>query len=389
MTRTNKYKTKHFLWLLLIPVLLLCFSILSCGQDSLFFDISNEPEPKDPRIPGSPTNIVVIRNQLFVGSRMGGGISRYASAGGNMEWHNIPTPGGSLGDIATDGEYLYALLFPTGNPLNASLIRRYNVDTNIWDLQLSIATHSIQTIFGAEGVLFAGAMLNDDHQNFSLLYLDPNTFSLTVMRSNTTLLTGAAMDRTGNIYLATAGCGIFRYSNGTIETQPESGTENANISGIISTGSTIVGVSSDGIVYCQDAAGIFLRFSTGINFTGALSLWANRANQWRPTLLLMGIRSMGSSLNQGYREMELDRNGFPILAIRVPGDESPSSVTSRARYAASIGIHPVETILQIPDGTVLNYGAFTGDPNWEPPIFAGTSRSGLWSFRNGEWNAED
>jgi hypothetical protein len=107
---------------------------------------------------------------------------------------------------------------------------------------------------------------------------------------------------------------------------------------------------------------------------------------------LAGIRGRGSSIVNGYREIVLDRDGFPTGTVRMPGDETPSSVRNRARYTASIGRHPVEAIMQIPDtsrGGPLDYSVFTSDPDWEPPIFASTSRSGLWSYRNGLWNAEE
>jgi hypothetical protein len=123
-----------------------------------------------------------------------------------------------------------------------------------------------------------------------------------------------------------------------------------------------------------------------------MSLWADRDNQWRQSLLLVGIRSRGTSIVNGYREIVLDQNGNPTTTIRIPGEETPSSVRSRARYTASIGLHPVEAILQLPDissGGPLDYRAYTSDPDWEPPIFAATSRNGLWSYRNGTWNAEE
>jgi len=375
----------------LIPVIFLSFIITSCGQHSIFYDISHEPEPRSPLISGSPTNMVLVDNALFVGSRMGNRIFRYSGPGGRPVWNTIPAPGGSIGDIATDGTNLYALVFPGGNPLTSSVIKRFNIAQNVWDTEYTVSLFSIQTIFGVDGKIFAGAMFRQDHLNYAIFSLDPSSPTLTLMMNNTSLLTGAA-GSSGGVFLSTAGGGIFRYSGGSLETRPVSGSERANIAGIIDTGESVVAVSSDGTVYFLTAQGFFSSFSTRLTFTGALSTWGDRNNQWRPTLLLAGIRGRGTSIVNGYREIVLDRSGIPSQIIRVPGDESPSSVRNRARYSASIGQHPVETILQLPDvsrGGPVNYGIFTADPDWEPPIFASTSRSGLWSLRNGVWNAEE
>jgi hypothetical protein len=122
-----------------------------------------------------------------------------------------------------------------------------------------------------------------------------------------------------------------------------------------------------------------------------MSVWLDRNNQWKPALLLLGIRGRGTSLNHGYREMVLD-NGKPTFIIKSPGDDSPTSVVNKAKYDASIGTHPVESIIQLPDanmGGPLYYRDFTDDPGWVPPIFSSLAKNGLWSYRKGEWNAED
>jgi len=391
MILKSKSKGKASLRFLLVALLFYSFIILSCAQDSIFFDISHEPEPRSPLITGTPTNMVLVRNELFVGSRMSNKIFRFGGAGGSPEWSSIQQIGGSLGDLASDGQYLYALVFPDGNPLSSSVIRRFNTAQNVWDEEYSMAAFSIQTIHGAGGRLFAGAMLRADRQNFAILYLAPASSSLTVIKNNTFLLTGA-VSAGGGTFLSTAGAGIFRYSGGSVETRPVSGTEDANIAGIIETERSVVAVSSNGTIYSLTTQGIFSSFSTRLTFTGALSTWGSRENNWRPSLLLAGIRGRGTSRVNGYREIVLDMNGLATNIIRTPGDDSHSSVRHRARYTASIGLHPVEAIMQLPDaarGGPLNYSAFLSDPDWEPPIFATTSRNGLWSYRNRSWNAEE
>lgn len=392
-TQEKKLKTKVPLPFLLIALTLFAFVVVSCTQDSIFYDISNEPEPKEPIIPGSPTNMVVVNNQVFVGTRMGTNIHRYGNTDGVFGWTSIPLAGGSLGDIATDGKDLFVLAFPSGNPRNQSAIRRYNLETGVWEESLSLTEYSIQTLYGAGGKIFAGAQFKPDYENNAILYFDPDTISLTIAKYDTSLLSGAATDSAGNIYLATQGSGIFRYIDGSALSEPEYGTEGGIVTGIMEINGQVIAVTSDGTVYTLATPGNFFSFSTSLMFTGAMCVWTDRESQWKPSLLLMGIRNRGSSLTQGYREMVIDQStGRPIQTIKMPGDDSPTSVKNKAKYTAGIGTHPIQAILQIPDvsrGGPLDYRAFSGDPEWEPPIFAATSRDGLWAYRNGEWNAEE
>jgi len=382
-TRTNKF------WFLLIAFILI---LASCNQDSIFYDISNEPEPKDPLIDGSPTNIVVLKNRMFVGTRMSNKIYYYASSDATLSWKTIVLPTGYLGQLATDGEDLYVLIFHNRDPLKSSMVRRYNINTNIWDMSYTVSGYSIQTIFGTGNKIFIGGQYQGNRQNFAILLLEQESNSFTVIKYGTSLLKGAAQNPSGTIYLATAGSGIYTFNESSLDTSPVRGTDMANLNGIINVGSYIVAVSADGTIYSDTSnSGRFRNANVGVNFTGAMCVWLDRKNQWRPSLLLLGIRGGGTSLTHGYREMVLD-NGKPTFNIKSPGDDSPTSVVNKAKYAASIGTHPVEFIMQIPDassGGPLFYHNFTGDPNWEPPILASTAKSGLWSYRKGEWNAEE
>jgi len=337
--------------------------------------------------------MVLANNELFVGNRMGNSIFRYRNVGGRTEWSAIPVPGGgALGDIATDDRNIYALIFPNGDPLRSSVIRRFIPATNTWGPVVTMQMYSIQSIFGVNGAIFAGAMSLTDHEDFAILRFNHHANILSSLKSNTSLLTGAITDAGGNVFLATAGSGIFRYNHGFIETSPVTGTANGNIAGLIGVGNSVVAVSSDGTIFFRTMAGTFETFNAGVSFTGAMGLWGHRANQWRPSLLLLGIRGRGASRNQGYREMVLDVSGNPTLTLRIPGDADVSSVGSRPRYSASIGQLPVEAIIQLPDisrGGPLDFSPFLSDPEWQPPIFAATSRSGLWSYRDGSWNAEE
>ena len=368
---------------------LIGITALSCAQDSIFYDISNEPEPRRPLITGSPTNMVVVRNQVFVGVRMSNRIYRFAASGAEQAWTYFNLPGGSLGELATDGNYLYALVFPDGNPLSSSVISRYNFNSAGWDQNISSDDYSIQTVYGAGGYIFAGGQSKTNYQHFAVMYVDQAASSLSVAIDQTSLLRGAATHPDGSVFLATLGSGIFRFSNGAIN-GPLNGTSRANITGIIETGGVIVAVSSEGGLYTGSSAG-FENVSAGVNFTGAMSLWYDPQAQYRPSLLLLGIRGRSVSRTHGYREMLL-QNEMPTLEIRVPGNDTPTSVKSNSKYAASLGIHPVESIIQLPDitrGGPIDYRVFSGNPEWEPPIFATTAKDGLWSYRDGEWNEEE
>ena len=375
----------------MLSVILLGLFSLSCKQDSIFYDISIEPEPRRALIPGSPTDMVVLKNQLFVGARMGNRIYRYSSTNGVPAWGYIVLPEGTLGDLATDGEYLYVLIFRGGDPLSSSVIKRLNLGDWSWDKDVSIDGYSIQTLYGVQGHIFAGGQQNSNRQNFVIMYHNPLGDYLAVSVTRVSLLTGAARLSDGTVYLSTLGNGIYTFIRGATY-GPINGTTGASIAGIIETGGLIVGVSSDGGIYSGSSNG-FSRVSTGVNYTGAMALWYDPENQSVPSLLLMGIRGRGVSRTHGYRELPLI-DGLPAaeIQIRIPGSDSLSSVSNEAKYTASIGVHPVETILQIPDvsrGGPIDYRVFSGNPAWKPPIFAGTSKNGLWAYRDGEWNTEE
>ncbi|MCL2070574.1 MAG: hypothetical protein FWH19_06285 [Treponema sp.] len=367
--------------LLLISVLFI-LPVLSCAQDSIFFDISNEPEPKDPLIPGTVTNMAVVRDRLYVAARMGNRIYCYSRG----TWSMISQPGGAIGDLVSDGRELYALVFPSGDPLRTSVIRRYNSGSNSWDIGVSAYNYNIQSIFNAGGDIFAGGQHLQDYQYFSILHLQGSQ-TLVPIAFNTSILTGAARSG-GDVYFATAGNGILISRGGDVSSVPAAGTAGASINGIIETGGVIVAVGSNGGIYTLASPGSFNSFTVGVHFTGAMSVWREfTGGSWRPSLLLLGTRGQGSSLTHGYRELLLDPNsGRPTHILRGPGEASPSSVQNRPRYTASIGVHPVEAIIQLPEEVM---GAYFPSPEWEPVIFASTSRSGLWSYRDGQWNAEE
>ena len=125
---------------------------------------------------------------------------------------------------------------------------------------------------------------------------------------------------------------------------------------------------------------------------------------WIPRLLLVGVRTNSHNVN-GYREIVLLPDGsgnvdtfHPPPLLNLPGNLDFSSVTSNSIYRASIGTRSVRFIQQVPNlgGTFYpNPTAMTGEGSefygWQPPIFASTSRDGLWvyDFRGDRWNADN
>jgi len=386
-TRINRIKIPLIAFIFSLS----CFFLFSCNQDSIFYDISNEPEPKDPLVNGSPTNIVAVKNRLYVGTRFSNKIYCYANYDGVLGWDTITLPSGYLGQLATDGDSLYVLIFQNRDPLKSSTIRRYNVSSGSWEVSYPpISGYSIQTIYGTGNKIFAGGQYQNNRKNFAIIFLERASDSLNVIRYGTSLLKGVAQSASGTVYLATAGSGLFAFNESTLDTTIVSGTEKANLNGIMNVGGNIVAVGADGTVY-SDIGGRFNNVNAGVSFTGAMCVWLDRKNQWRPSLLLLGIRGKGTSLTHGYREMLLE-NGRPTFNIKSPGDDSPTSIVNKAKYDAGIGTHPIESIYQVPDfssGGPFYYRDFTDDPTWEPPIFASTSKNGLWVYRKGEWNAEE
>lgn len=364
-------------------ILLAGFIFLSCGQDPIFYQISNEPEAKDPLIAGNPTNIVVSGTSLFAAARQGKKVYCYTGD----RWQHHSTPGGAIGELASDGTDLYALIFPNREPLKASKIMKYGASG--WQdvpKDSSAEAYSIQTIYGAEGEVFAGASIGGA---YSILHIDAGT--LIEIKTGTSMLKGVAYDGTADHYLATMGSGIYKFTSGAINAAPETGTEGANMVGILNTGGNIVAVSSDGSVYSRSAGTFTAIQSAGPNFTGAMSIWNQYdsvGDSWAPALLLLGIRGSGSSLTHGYREMTLTA-GIPEVGIRSPGDSSPTSIANKSKYTASLGKHPVEAIIQVPQIIPIYPADMTTNPSWMPPIFASTAKNGLWSYRNGVWNAEE
>ena len=406
MKRSIPLHARKFLVLAILSALI----VFSCAQDSIFFYVTNELEPKDPIIPGSPTNMVIVDNKVYVGTFQGREVWVYDDTSGGEKWSRIKRPGGSIGGlaVANDGieDFLYALVFPNREPLETSAIKKYDSVLEDWtDTYEAPPGYSIQSVFGAGGKIFAGAQLKSNYQSYAVLFLDPEAVSpsLDIVKTETSFLRGAAAAGPGgDIYLATNGSGILKFDIAALpDPISQTAVVSGNIAGIIETGGIITAVSSGGTVYYYDPAAemLYEYYSTSFNFTGAICIWKQYdpdiplpADKWKPSLLLLGVYGERSSTTHGYREILLNEEAKPTGVLRKTGNDIPSSVKmeNEAKYNANLGTHPVEHIIQIPEG-VMDYPDMEMAENegWEPLMFASTSREGLWSYRDGVWNAEE
>lgn len=342
----------------------------ACKQSPIFYEISLEVEPVDPRIEGSPTNIVQKGDLLYVASKFGGAIYKYE----NSEWSVLPQAPGEIIELAATNDALYAL---TGSPGSLSL-KFLSDNSETWS-PIDTTGYNIQSIYGAEDYLFAGTTSTS---SYSILYVKDGE-ELESLESETSLLKGAVY--AGNTYyLATNGSGILT------TTDPSSGTLQAaevsdhnDIMGIIQVVDKIVAVSRDGyILYSNDGAFTAVKASNVTYFTGALATWKSKPADTTPSLLLLGIQGGSVSTVHGYREIVLNDDGtISNISLNSPGENTPSSVSGGDdqynQYVVTIGKQPLSSIIQAPDGI----------------LFAATAKDGLWSYkeRNGKsvWNAED
>ncbi|MDR0563266.1 MAG: hypothetical protein LBG73_11350 [Spirochaetaceae bacterium] len=350
-------------------ILLMGILALSCKQNAIFYAISQEVEPVDPKIAGMPTNIVKLGDIVYVASRFSGKILKYSGGA----WSDLDQqPGGKILELAATANNLYAL---AGDP-GSAVVSRY--DGAAW--QTLTADGNLQVIYAAEEYVFAGAMSGS---SFDILYAKDDENSLTSLKTGTKLLKGAAF-LNDVYYLATSGDGILTFRDGSIQDDPVGikDKESAKIivTGIITVKDTVVAVSRGDILY-GPVDGKFTAASGGVVFTGGLGLWEN--DDASVKLLLLGIQGGSSSTSHGYREIVLNADGTLITTLNAdgtsttnttlnnPGGEK-STITNVDKYNSSLRRHPVIGFLQAPDKI----------------LFASTTKDGLWAYRNEVWNAE-
>jgi hypothetical protein len=369
---------------LLFFLLLIC-TLISCDQDSIFADIAVEPEYKDPKINGSSTNLVVYDDgdgdTMYVATIGSGTIHTYKA--GN--WGSLSSPAGAVIGLAATSGYLYALVGDI-NRVDNSLHRYNGPDSDPKWTQIKGSTGSLQSIWGANDTLFAGAM---DGTAWKVYSVTDTGAALSEAISDSGMLNGAAHDGT-DYYIATSN-GI--YKGASIVTGSE-----GIVTGILNVNDVITAVvrytnPSDKKVQGKILTYNGSRFNTisngGPAYTGAMCVWKKYDESGNATdkLLLLGIES-SENYDSGYRELTLGNDGKPKTSNQEavpPGGESSSiKPDDKSRYDASLARYNVYHILQVPEDV---------DPvptGSQPLVFASTTKNGVWVLnRAGEWNAQD
>jgi hypothetical protein len=360
---------------------------LCACKDPVFYAISQEVKPVDPLISGVPTNFAVFNKYMYVAA----GKTIYAYNGSwNGERHR---PGGNVLQIASTGEYLYALCSTDQNDDKPMVIRRLDGNSSWSQLGGILGNYSkIHNIFAAGGILFilATSSVTDNNIYYSIIYIDddnPDVINLLNAENpgNAGELTGAAYN--GAYYLSTFDRGVYKIDD--INNGVSLIASNINFTGIINLeddNGTILLISRNGFLYTvKDAITSAGTASMGGLSTGALAIWReNDSNR----LLLAGRQdslSVSSGYKYGYLELKLDSNGIESgVSFTEPGINPLSTVkqSENERYQSTIGKYPVNYIFQTPaeiDGNMI--------------LFASTQKNGVWSYRvrGGlyQWNAEE
>ncbi|MDR0504101.1 MAG: hypothetical protein LBH16_12370 [Treponema sp.] len=410
---------------------IMVFFLASCN-DPVFYVISTDVRPLEPIIKGVPTNFAVYDGALYVAS----GRVLYKYWNNNPDdtnnpaiWYGgesvsaVPQPavpgGGSIIQIASTGNYLYALCFSDsgGGSSARSILQRYNGAE--WE-ELNVETGVIMlNIFAANDYIFIKTQIPGG--GFRVMYaagtVSAGTAIMPLMLNNEPFegnITGAVFDGS-NYYICTSQ-GIFKAPNPasgvTIIYRDDSpgiqfigmiNLETANnIIALITRGTSSQGarlylLQDDNLTLAKVDATTDISLGNRIA-TGALAIYRTAGDQ---KLLLAGRQDRlnyiaESGFSYGYLELEIDSNGIKTETsddgvtknknFVEPGRNSPSTVgtenVERYTFRSTIGKHPVNYLFQAPS-----------DIDREMILFASTQKNGVWSYRDrsgkGQWNAED
>jgi hypothetical protein len=404
---------------LALLVLSLFSLLLGAGcQDPIFYKISREVKPREPRIKGVPTKFVVYDNFMYVAASS---LHRYGPYRGAVGWDHGEwvSPLGKVFDLAATSEYLYAL-----TDYNSPAIWRWKTGMTEWE-RLGGYDSSLQSIYGetdaegkpvAGGKVFAGSLVQGPSEggiDYSIYYVDENAppgsalkrLSLeenTGPRENTGRLTGAAFDGSRH-YISTFGRGIYAW-DGTntpvrLANAADGTDKDRNLTGIIRTGTDTARVfafSRDlDILEVSPANFSVKKGGSSYYHTGALALWKQPGNPGTEGKILLGIRD-GS--NYGYEEVRFELAGGDLIAnssggidLYKPASSPPSTVTDGDLFDTTIRPHPVNHIFQVPpsvDPARVLFAAVQGTGSTTNDI-----DSGVWSYRSRDgtwqWNAEE
>jgi hypothetical protein len=369
---------RRFIWAL--SLIAASFALGTCS-DSIYYTISQEVVPVEARVKGGPTNFAVFDGYMYVAS--GSRLFRYK----NENWdEDAPRPGGRIKQIASAGNYLYALCYNDENPAGLTALMRY--DGRSWTETRGDTGgyNTFQSVYAANGALFVGAERND---SFAILYIDGGIIKLLTVTGLKALLCGAAFYET-DFFLCTEGHTINSQKTGGVYTcnaNFSSGpdlvpnTNGVQFTGIISLKDSCAAIDRGGKLYTVTKAGISgSKAALTRESTGALAVWRDGNGAQR--LLLAGRGSLVEGYTYGYMELDVT-DGVFSESFSEPGENSPSSITDNNKelYISTIGKESVTHIFQAPP-----------EVDAKMTLFASTQKNGVWSYkaRDGklQWNAE-
>jgi hypothetical protein len=370
---------KQLLYKLLLIVIILAFS--ACN-DPIFYRISIEVEPLDPRIKGSPTNFISFNNKMYVAS---GSIlfwydeDKNSSSSGTWEEATITDLNGNVLQLTATTGYIYALCEESGNRV---LKNSYN--GRLFNDVSGLSDRIVQSIYSQGDQLFFAA---GDIGSFSIYYFDlkDNNSVKQLIATDNKIINGIAYDGT-NYYLSAkdlatinGGC-IYVINLNNDDKVSVIGNDIPFMGMITLDDATILAIDRNGRLYRVSDLGTVVSFNSRLA-TGALAIW--RDNDEAPRLLLAGRQDEmedATNYDYGYLELELNSSGgISGSQFYEPGstnNNSISSISDYDLYTSTIGQHPVNHIFQAKDGV----------------LFASTQKNGVWSYRDRDgkwqWNAE-
>jgi len=370
----DKVKTMKKTLLKIIILFSIVFALVSCS-DPIFFIVHEEIPILKPFIDGSPTNFVILGDDIYVAS----GKKIFIYRKNTNKWADLGKLDGRIGGLAATNSSLYALYLH--NDSNDGRIRNCNSGS---DLNLS----NVQSIHASGDFLFACVRNDNKYAIFYINNSSPEIFK-NIADSNSELR-GVAFD--GTYYYLCVNEGIYYVNKSQIDTASNLQVlgENLDFTGIIELKNNYVAaITNNGILYEITNATIIeaAKFSDKRFSTGALALWC-RDTDTMPSLLLVGRReiffSTSSNYTNGYVEIALDTTSGKILSgagFNDPGKVTPSSIDNYDRYVSSLGKKVINHMIQAPK-----------DIDEKMTLFASTQQEGVWSYKDrgkGElWNAE-
>jgi hypothetical protein len=294
-------------------------------------------------------------------------------------------------DLAGTGDWLYALVMQ-GVHLSEAGVYRWKTNGTSWEPVANSTSFSIQSLWGAGDVLFAGARAGDG--NYVLLYAAEDSGTEPVLKQvhGVSGILKAAAKFGGGYYAAVSGKGLLRADvPDDLADHPLSnaGDVPTNFVGLIEIGGSLIAVSNSGLIWRIDAGGAVADSrNLNVSLNGAVAKWKDDpGGAEEADLLLLGRAVSGGNSSAtyyyGYSELPITFTGTdPVLSAALqepglPGADAYTSVSNNNAYYNTLGTHPVISLYQAGDDGVL---------------FATTQQDGLWSCREGddprEWNIE-